>query len=125
MTQERRRVATDPIIAQQGLTYAQALPLLLTTEGFLLAVISLATALGAPGRRRVARTPMSPAAIAGLAAGLAVVVSVGALTIWIAMFTGDDWMPFPSIVMAGAILAAIVAQPVIAVMMAMGLRSGD
>ncbi|MDF2146759.1 hypothetical protein [Knoellia sp. p5-6-4] len=118
-------MSTSVTATQQSLTYVQALPVLLTVEGFLLAVISLAVTLGTPGRRRPAGTPIPPSAIAWCAAGLAIVVAVGALSAWLGMYTGDTWLPFPQLVIAASLLLAVVAQPVIAVLMAMGLRSGD
>lgn len=114
------------VAVEAGLATSQALHLLLTMEGFLLAVISLSVSLGAPGRVRQARTLIPPAGIAWTAAVLALLTSVGALAAWWGLYArGGDWLPLPQIVIGFVLLAAIVAQPVIAFSLAAGLRPGD
>src|SRR3954447_10831728 len=102
---------------------SQAMSTLLATESFLLATVSLTATLAAPGRRRVARLPVSGAWLGALAAVAVCVAGIGALTAWAVIFTGGSLRPFPEVVIAGCLLLVIVTQPLLAVALALGLRS--
>lgn len=109
--------------AEPALSNVQALSLLLTVESFLLATLNIAITLSAPGRKRVARIRKIP--VPEISAGLIVVVAVGALSAWLGMYSGSNWLPFQEIIIAGALLIAIVAQPIFAILIAYGMRSED
>jgi hypothetical protein len=101
---------------------ADALSTLLTVESLLFAALSLGVSLssGTPfGRVHL----VSPATLASIAAALIVVIAAGALSAWIELFGGANWSwsPGPGLRATG-LLVGILTQPVLAVLIAMGLR---
>lgn len=107
-----------------ALTDAQALSTLLVVEGFLLAAISLAITLDAPNqvRPRSFRV-IKPTHIVRGAACVLVVLAIGAVSAWCQIFTGGEFEGFTRAVIAGALLLAVVVQPVIAVLLAFGSKT--
>jgi hypothetical protein len=106
-----------------GFTAANALATLLTTESLLFAALGLAATFSAVGGRRLRKLPVSGGALGGSAVLVLAIVAVGAVAAWSKIFL----CPFPramgDIVIAVALLLAIVAQPAIAVLLALGLRT--
>jgi hypothetical protein len=105
-----------------GFTVANALATLLTTESLLFAAFGVAANFATVGGRRVRRMPVSGEVLGGAAVLVLAVVAFGAGTAWVKIFS-----PFPTafygVVIAIALLLAIVAQPVIAALLALGLRT--
>src|SRR5689334_10793382 len=105
-------------------TNANALSTLLTTEGLLFAALALAVNLLTPSRRPP-KLPVPAKLIGYFAAGVLVVVAIGAAFAWGQIYTGGHLRDFSSVVEAGSMLVAIAAQPVLAVLLALGLRTED
>lgn len=105
------------------MTDAQALATLLTVESFLLAVMSLTATLTAPGRSRVSALPIGGVPLAFGLAGTIGFLAVGAVMCWGGMYVGGAWRPPREGFIAVALLVAVVAQPVVAVLMALGVRT--
>lgn len=103
----------------------QALTTFLSVEGFLLATVSLAVTLGAPGRRRPAALPVPATTIALSAAGLSVFVGTGGVAAWLGLYGQGSFLPFQQLWIAVVMLTAVLAQPVIAVLLALGTRVKD
>lgn len=110
---------------QASFADAQALSTCLAVEGFLLATVSLAATLGAPGRRRVAKLPISATAVALGAAGLCCLLGTGALASWLGLYGEGDFLPLRQLWIAVVLLLAVIIQPVLAVLLALGTRSED
>lgn len=104
---------------------AQALSTFLTVEGFLLATVSLAVTLGAPRKGRVAKMLVPASVIALSAASLSILVGVAAAASWVGLFGEGTLLPLRQLVVAVVLLLALVAQPVIAVLLALGARHED
>lgn len=102
---------------------AQALGTFLTVESFMLAVLSMTATLGAPGRSRVSALPLKPSQLANCVAGLVAVVALGAVLSWSGMYVGGSMRPLREAAIAAILFFAIIAQPVIASLMAIGVRS--
>lgn len=107
----------------ESFTYTSALASLLTTEGLLFAALALAVNLSVPGGRRVRRLPVPGPVLGGVAVAVLGVVALGAAAAWGRIFLCD----FPSdpsgILIAVALIVAIVAQPVLAIVLGLGLRT--
>lgn len=103
----------------------QALTTFLSIEGFLLATVSLAVTLGAPGRRRPAALPLPAHHIAYGAAGLSVFVGTGGVAAWLGLYGQGTLLPLQQLWIAIVILVAVLAQPVLAVLLSMGSRAKD
>lgn len=103
-------------------TDAQALTTLLSAEGFLLATVSLAVTLGAPGRKGVPNLPVRPPTIAMMAGCLSAVLALGALLAWLGLYSHGDLLPPRQLAIAALLLVAVVGQPVLAIILAMGAR---
>lgn len=99
-----------------------ALSTLLTTESLLLAVVGVAVTLATPGQVRNPRLPVRPGVLAGIAVGVLSLVGVGAVFAWGQIYLGGALRPLPDLVIAVALLVAIVAEPVLAVLLALGIR---
>lgn len=106
-----------------ALADAQALSTMLTVEGFLLATVSLAATLGTPGRRRPAAMPIKPASLALGAAGVSALVGSAGIAAWFGLYGQGEILPFRQWWIAAIALVALVAQPVVAVVLALGTRS--
>lgn len=108
----------------RGLTKLGLLALLLTTEGLLFAALTVGVSLSASsvfGPSTVVR----PATLAFIAAGLIALVGAGAVLAWTDLFLGSGWPsgwngPLEAI----ALLCAIVAQPLVALLIAVGIWRG-
>jgi hypothetical protein len=110
---------------QASFADAQALSTCLAIEGFLLATVSLAGTLGSAGRRRVAKLPIPASAIALSASVLCCLLGTAALASWIGLYGTGDLLPFRQLWIALMLLLAVVVQPIIAVLLALGTRSED
>lgn len=108
-----------------GLTDAQSLTTILTIEGFLLATVSLALALATPGRRRPISLPVAPSHVALGAAVLSVLVGAAGVGAWIGIYGFGELLPPRQVWIAVTLLVAVVFQPVIAFLLALGARSGN
>jgi hypothetical protein len=109
-------------VAGATFTYANALATLLTTESLLFAAFTLAVNLSAPTQR--ARRWLVPAPVlVGIAVLALIVVAFGGATAWFEMFVvGGFTRIFAERVIAAAIVGAILVQPVLALLLALGLR---
>lgn len=111
--------------AHTAFTDAQALTTFLSVEGFLLATVSLAVSLGTPGRKRVPNLPFRPATIAMMAGCLSAVVALGGLFAWAGLYGQGSLLPFRELWIAATLLAAVVLQPCLAIVLAMGARAKE
>lgn len=102
---------------------AEALGTLLAVESFMLAVLSLTATLSAPGRKRVSALPVRAEQLALGVAGVVVTLGLGASLAWGGLYFGGAWRPLREAAIAAILLIAILAQPVVAVLMAIGVRS--
>src|SRR3954454_17299579 len=106
-----------------GFTLTNALASLLTTESLLFAALGLAANLSTPGGRRIRRLPVSAHLLGRGAVGAFIVIAAGAAAAWLQIFLSD----FPSrpadVVIAVSLIVAIVIQPVLAVVLGLGLRT--
>jgi hypothetical protein len=106
----------------KGFTNANALATLLTTEGLLFAALGLAANFAEPGRR------LRKLVVSGERLGAAAVitltgVAVGAISAWIRIFISDGFpKSLTGALIAIAIALAIVAQPILATLLGLGLR---
>lgn len=107
----------------EGFTFTSALGSLLTTETLLFAALGLAANLSAPGGRRVRRLPVRGELIGGVAVGALVVVALGAAAAWSEIFLSDLPSELSEILIAVALIVAIVVQPVLAILLGLGLRT--
>jgi hypothetical protein len=115
---------TDPGLGDQ-FTLANALATLLTTESLLFAALALAANLSTPGGRSIRNLPVPGEALGAAAVAVLVLVAVGAVTAWGKIFLSDLPGSADEIVICVALLVAIVAQPVLAILLALGLRTHD
>lgn len=105
------------------MTDAQALSTLLTVESFMLAVISLTATFSAPGRARLSGLPVSGVQLALGLAGTISFLAIGAVLCWAGMYVGGTWRPLREVIVAITLLVAIIVQPVVAFLMALGVRT--
>lgn len=105
------------------MTDAQALSTLLTVESFMLAVLGLIANLAAPGRTRVANLPIRPSQLALMVASGVGVLALGAVLCWAGIYVGGSWLPIREIIIASVLLTAVLFQPALAVLMALGMTS--
>jgi hypothetical protein len=102
----------------------QALSTLLTLSSFLLAVLSAIAALSTPGRNRLAKLDVTPVRLAYLVTGLVATVSLGAGSAWSGIYIGGgELLPIREVLIAAVLLAAILSQPILALLVARGLRT--
>lgn len=106
-----------------GLTDFGVLSLLLTTASLLFAALTLSASLSAGSSLAFgARTSVPPAALAFTAAGVLSTVAAAAVLAWTDLFLGSDWPSgWNGRLEAVALLVAIVAQPSIALLIAVGI----
>ena len=106
-----------------GVDAGAQLSTLLTTEGLLFATFSLASSfISDPSRNRA--WPIPGKWIVGLAVGVIAIVATGAVFAWEQVyvesgFTDDDTIRIAAV----AILLAILVQPILAILLALSLRS--
>lgn len=101
---------------------SQVLSTFLTVESFMLAVLGLIATLAAPGRKRVPALPVKPHR---LVLGVAILISMfasGALLAWAGLYVGGAWRPLRESAIAVILLVAVFAQPIVAVIVALGVR---
>jgi hypothetical protein len=106
-----------------GFTVANALAALLTTESLLFAAFGIAVNFSTVGQRRIRKLPVSAQT---LGAGCVIVlagVAFGASVAWGKIFLSPFPSAFYGVAIAIALLLAIVAQPIIAALLALGLRT--
>lgn len=109
--------------AVSAFTDGQALSALLATEGFLLAAVALAVNLDAPGQPR-GRDAVVAFRTLAISAGVVLgVAAIGALVAWSRIFVGGEFGGFSRALVAGCLVVPIVAQPVIALLLALGSKS--
>jgi uncharacterized membrane protein len=109
-------------IAIGEFTWADALASLLTTESLLFAAFTLAVNLSAP-TPRVRRWLVPGRVLVAIAVVALTCVAFGAATAWFEIFVvGGFPRRFAERVIAGAVIAAIVIQPALAALLALGLR---
>lgn len=112
-------VASTTGIAKPGL-----LMLLLSTEGLLFAALTVSVSLAASSTFGP-RTVVAPEALAFIATGILAIVGAAAALAWTDLFVGSNWPSgwnsrFETI----ALLFAIVAQPLVALLIAVGIWRG-
>ena len=100
------------------------LPLLLTTEGLLFAALTIGVSLST-STVFAPKTVVAPAVLACVAASVLLIVAAAAVLAWTDLFLASDWPHgwngrFEAI----ALLFAIVAQPLIAILVAVGIWRG-
>jgi hypothetical protein len=104
---------------------ANALAVLLTTEGLLFAAFSFAITL-ARATDRVRTYPRLGFVVAGAAVGLLSLVAVGVILAWWRIFVFDGWQTGLAMQMVALIiLGAAIAQPVLAVGLSVALRADE
>jgi hypothetical protein len=107
-----------------GLTRLGVLALLLTTEGLLFAALTVGVSLSASSMFGPP-TVVPPAALAFIAAGLIALVGAAAVLAWSDLFLGSGWPSgWNGPLEALALLFAIVAQPLVALLIAVGIWRG-
>lgn len=106
-----------------GFTATNALTTLLTTESLLFAALGLAANLSSVGGPRIRKLPVSGEVLGGAAVLVLSLVAVGAVTAWSKIFLREFTNEWDDIVIAAALLLAIVAQPLLAVLLGLGLRT--
>lgn len=89
----------------------------------MLAIVNLTASLSGPGRVRVARFDVEPEKLAIGAAIAISLVALGAVAAWSGIYVGGTLRPVREVFIAGALLVAIVAQPVFAFLVARALDS--
>lgn len=111
--------ASETVPLSQG----TSLGVLLSVEGFLLAAITLTVTLAAPDQTRQPRHPrLNPEVLRFGAVAALWLVGVGAVVTWASIFTGGDYRGAVVAVEAGALLVAVVGQPVLALLLALAAR---
>lgn len=106
-----------------SLSHGESLALLLSVEGFMFAAISLAVTLNAPDPKRQRRYPkLKPEALLLGAAATLCLVGLGAVSAWASIFIGGDYRGHAQAVEAGALLLAVLGQPVIALLLTLAAR---
>jgi len=104
---------------------ANALAVLLTTEGLLFAAFSFAITL-ARATDRVRTYPRLGFVVAGAAVGLLSLVALGVIFAWWRIFVFDGWQTGLAVqVIALIVLVAAVAQPALAIGLAIALRTDE
>jgi hypothetical protein len=100
------------------------LSLLLTTEGLLFAALTVSVSLSASSTFGP-RTSISPATLAFIAAAVLAIVAAAALLAWTDLFLGNNWPEgWNGRLEVLVLLFAIVAQPLIALVIAVGIWRG-
>jgi hypothetical protein len=110
--------------ATSGFTKAGLLSALLTTEGLLFAALSVSVSLSAASTFGP-KTVIRPAVLAFVATGVLVTVAMAAVLAWTDLFLGENWPTgWNGRLEASALLFAIVVQPSIALVLALGIWRG-
>lgn len=110
--------------APAGLTKFGLLSLLLTTEGLLFAALTVSVSLSASSTFG-SRTVLAPALLGFIAAGVLAAVGAAAALAWADLFLATAWpADWTGRLEASVLLLAIVAQPLIALLIAVGVWRG-
>jgi hypothetical protein len=109
-------------LANTPIGYGDALTILLTAESLLLAALGLAIVAAVPNGRRIPRLPLPPFAIGLIAVGAILVTAIGSGAAWWQLFITQGTRGVAQVLIAGSILVTIIAEPVIALLLAMGMR---
>jgi hypothetical protein len=105
------------------LPHGDALALLLSAEGFVLAAVAVAVTLGAPNQPRQAKHKAFTAdRIMNWAVGLLAVLAVGALSAWIGLARDGSFESWPDKVVGAVLIVASVGMPVTAWSLVLGSR---
>lgn len=101
-----------------------ALAILLPTEAFLLAAVSVALAVDAPEKGYVSLVHIPKLAIPVSAMFITLAVAVGACTAWGQLYVGSDWLPAADIAIAVSLLAAVIGQALLTFFLALSMIEG-
>jgi hypothetical protein len=110
-------------VAAHGLSAADSLPVLLTTESLLFAALGVSVALTTPvegGRPAFIASGL----LAALIAAIIWVVAFGAGAAWLSVYTSPGPCGFSESIQALCLAIGIVAQPVLASVIAWNVRFG-
>jgi hypothetical protein len=106
-----------------GFSDVDALTALLTVESLLLAVLALAVTIGTPDGRRV-RKQLLPAKVVGWATvALTSLLAAAGVCAWLKIFGPDFPRDLPGRAIACSLLIAIVGEPLLAAVLAVGLHT--
>lgn len=108
-----------------GLSDGDALSTLLGAEGFLFAAITLAVTLSSPNQPRPQRHPrIKPEVVLLWAVTLLGVVALGAVATWCRLYVhvNGTYQGFGTLVIAATLLAAVLGQPVVALLLTLAAR---
>lgn len=109
-------------VVDSALSDAQAMTTLLGVEGFLLAAVALSINLSAAGQAKPRRFNVQFERITLGAAIVLTLVAVGAISAWYGIYGTGRFMGFPEAIAPAALAIGIVAQPVIALLLAYGSK---
>jgi hypothetical protein len=111
-------------LADAGFSKANTLSSLLTTEGLLFAALSISVSLAASSTFGP-KTIVAPSMLAFIAAGVLTVVASAAVLAWTDIFAGSSWPAgWNARLEALALLFAILVQPLVALVIAVGIWRG-
>ncbi len=106
-----------------ALPHGDALALLLSAEGFLLAAVAVAVTLGAPNQSRQRKYKrLSPELIMNCAVALLVALAVGSLAAWVGLCDDGAFRSLPGKVVGAALMLAILGLPATAWALVLGSR---
>jgi hypothetical protein len=111
------------IDSMSGLAPVDALTTLLTTESLLLVVVGFAITFAAPGQNRVPNLPISAKCLATIAVFVLAAVGAGAGIAWSELFLPKFPSDPSNQVIACSLLLAIAAEPILAALLALGMRA--
>lgn len=117
------QIAVMSDLVGRGFPTTTALTTLLTMEGLLFAALGLAATFSSVGGRRLRKLPVSVEVLGAAAISVLTMVAIGALTAWSKIFLRTFPYEWHDIVIAFTLLVAILAQPLIAVLLGLGLRT--
>ncbi len=110
--------------AVMGATKSDVFIALVTAEGLLFAALAVSASIAGSEGTFGPKTLGKPWMLAAVATVLLLVVAVGAVLAWADLFTGSNWSTSSDrIGEAIALLVAIAAQPVVALIIAIGIAS--
>jgi hypothetical protein len=110
-------------LASTPIGYGDALTILLTAESLLLAALGLAIVAAVPNGRRIPNLPVSPFAL-GLGAVAAILIAaIGSGAAWWEIFIVQGTQGAAPTLISGSILVTIIAEPIIAFLLALGMRT--
>jgi hypothetical protein len=116
----------DVLVASSGsgFTRESLMTALLTAEGLIFAAMSFSVGLTATDAFG-SKTAVSPGALAYVATFVLAVIAVGAVLAWTDVLAGDQWPSGANgQIEALVLLFAILAQPILALVVAIGIARG-